>query len=71
MEKLRGCVYAVSNCVCLCSIFQDDADETENEDEPSEHMAEDGNEEDQGLKKAATIGTALMVVNSHRALFIL
>ena len=28
-------------------------------------------EEDQRLKKAATIGTALMVVNSHRALFLL
>lgn len=28
-------------------------------------------EEDQQLKNAATIGTALMVVNSHRALFIL
>ena len=28
-------------------------------------------EEDHRLKKAATIGTALMVVNSHRALFIL
>jgi hypothetical protein len=30
-----------------------------------------GNDEDQQLKNAATIGTALMVVNSHRALFVL
>jgi hypothetical protein len=50
---------------------QDDADATINDDEPSENNAEDGNEEDQGLKNAATIGTSLMVVNSHRALFIL
>jgi hypothetical protein len=28
-------------------------------------------EEDQRLKNAATIGTALMVVNSHRALIVL
>jgi hypothetical protein len=28
-------------------------------------------EEDQQLQNAATIGTALMLVNSHRALFIL
>jgi hypothetical protein len=51
---------------------QDDADTTVNDDdEPSANMAEDWNEEDQGLKNAATIGTSLMVVNSHRALFIL
>jgi hypothetical protein len=50
---------------------QDDADTTVNDDEPSENMAEDWNEEDQGLKNAATIGTSLMVVNSHRALLIL
>jgi hypothetical protein len=52
--------------------LQDDADTTVNDDdEPSENMPEDWNEEDQGLKNAATIGTSLMVVNSHRALFIL
>jgi hypothetical protein len=50
---------------------QDDVDTTANDDEPSENMAEDGNEEDQGLKNAATIGTSLMVVNSHRALFMM
>jgi hypothetical protein len=51
--------------------LQDDADTTVNDDEPSENMADDWNEEDQGLKNAATIGTSLMVVNSHRALLIL
>lgn len=50
---------------------QDDAETMVNDDDPSENMADDGNEEDQGLKNAATIGTSLMVINSHRALFIL
>lgn len=37
----------------------------------SKSQDKESNEEDQRLKKAATIGTALMVINSHRALFLL
>lgn len=36
-----------------------------------EPSLQSNNEEDQRFRKAATIGTALMVVNSHRSLFIL
>ena len=47
--------------------FQDEAE--------SQHDAEvavqSSSEEDLRLKRAATIGTALMVVNSHRALILL
>ena len=36
-----------------------------------EQSSQPNSEEDQRFRKAATIGTALMVVNSHRSLFIL
>jgi hypothetical protein len=39
--------------------------------EPTETMKQPLSEEEQRLKKAASIGTALMLVNSHRALFLL
>jgi hypothetical protein len=42
----------------------------EDQKPPSTHEPS-GNDEDQQLKNAATIGTALMIVNSHRALFVL
>jgi len=41
------------------------------EEDNSERKSESSYENDRGLKKAATIGTALMVVNSHRALLLL
>jgi hypothetical protein len=49
------------------------ADEYQTEDEHLDKalLANKENEEDHRLKHAATIGTALMVVNSHRALFTL
>jgi hypothetical protein len=49
------------------------ADEYQADEESLERasLANKDNEEDHRLKQAATIGTALMVVNSHRALFTL
>ena len=54
----------------LPKCFQDDAS-IGHDDDHSEGVIQESSEEDQRLKNAATIGTALMVVNSHRALFIL
>ena len=41
------------------------------QDEPSDHALHPSSEEDQRLQMNAKIGTALMLVNSHRALLLL
>ena len=46
-------------------------DDGGNERAAGRNLMESSTEEDQRLKNAATIGTALMVVNSHRALIVL
>jgi hypothetical protein len=57
------------NRLNLALSFQDDAESNHG---PEPVLALQSNsEEDLRLKKAATIGTALMVVNSHRALILL
>ena len=56
---------------CVASHNKDDNDSyhgDKGEDLPGRSK---GSEEDQRLKNAATIGTALMVVNSERALILL
>ena len=51
-------------------VFQKD-DGTENTVDKEAEMSTQSKENDQQLKNAATIGTALTVINSHRALFIM
>lgn len=41
------------------------------QDEPSDHALHPSSEEDQRLQMNAKIGTALMLINSHRALLLL
>ena len=50
--------------------FDDDITMELGEDEKSKPEEKQSNEDDQLLKNAATTGTALMLINSHRALFI-
>jgi hypothetical protein len=50
--------------------LQDDNDTTVDETGDPDVIVEQSNDEDKQLKDAATIGTSLMVVNSHRALFL-
>lgn len=70
---MKGCasIAAVSHLSGSSCTLQEDLETSASEDEPSANNDDEGTEEDRELKKAATIGTALMVVNSHRALFIL
>jgi hypothetical protein len=51
------------------SDFQDESYAGDRGDDSDTRLA--SSEEDQRLKRAATIGTALMVVNSQRALILL
>lgn len=48
--------------------FRDDSETVADSD--MQTTAEE-RDDDKQLKKAATIGTALMLINSHRALFVL
>jgi len=52
----------------MTMLFQADFDTTMEEESRSGALTKSTSEEDQRLKNAATIGTALMLVNSHRAL---
>ena len=52
-------------------LLQDEYQLVRDKEEPPEGAFKESSEEDQRLKNAATIGTALMVVNSHRALVIM
>jgi hypothetical protein len=49
----------------------DHSDDTDDDDEIGERERYRGSESDQLLLNAATIGTSLMVVNSHRTMVIL
>jgi hypothetical protein len=52
-------------------LFLQDGHESSHGEFQDEGALQASTEEDQRLKNAATIGTALMVVNSHRALILL
>lgn len=56
--------------ILIVTLRQKD-DETENTLDREIEMHAQSKEKDQQLKNAATIGTALTVINSHRALFIM
>jgi len=50
---------------------KDDEDDDSVDDQRASSSSKSGNDEDQDLKNAANVGTALMIVNSHRVLVLL